>query len=291
MTGFASISGSKDDFSWMWEIKSVNGRSLDIRCRLPQGYEKLDAIARSAIGSSFKRGNFNVNLTVQEKPQVNRFQINRTWLNQLIDITKELQRNSKGFAEPRVDGLLAARGVIELVIEDTGSIGHMGPEKEVVKSLHVALESLTRSRIEEGARIGKVLFDQLSIIINLCDEAANIAALQPATIRENLTNKVEELLETVPAIPDERLAQEAAVLMVKADIREELDRLQAHIESAGSLMEKGGVIGRQLDFLCQEINREVNTLCSKASDIDLSKIGLELKAIIEQYREQVQNIE
>ena len=150
---------------------------------------------------------------------------------------------------------------------------------------------MARNRIEEGTRISKVLFDQLDIIINLCNKAAKIAALQPAVIRKKLNQKVVELLKAVPAIPDERLAQEVAVLMIKADIREELDRLQAHIESAGSLMKKGGVIGRQLDFLCQEFNREVNTLCSKASDIELSNMGLELKTIIEQYREQVQNIE
>jgi len=291
MTGFATSSGSKDGFSWVWEVKSVNGRGLEIRCRLPQGHEKLDIKIRSAIGSSFKRGNFNVNLTVQEKSQANQFQINRTWLNQLVDTTKELQRNLKGFAEPRLDGLLAARGVIEIVIEDTREAGHKGVEKEVIKSLHVALDSLARNRIEEGTRISKVLFDQLDIIINLCNKAAKIAALQPAVIRKKLNQKVVELLKAVPAIPDERLAQEVAVLMIKADIREELDRLQAHIESAGSLMKKGGVIGRQLDFLCQEFNREVNTLCSKASDIELSNMGLELKTIIEQYREQVQNIE
>ena len=150
---------------------------------------------------------------------------------------------------------------------------------------------MQQNRVEEGVRIGDVLFEQLNAIINLCKQAEKIAALQPENIREKLNQQVAELLEAVPSLPEERLAQEAAVLMTKADVREELDRLQAHIEAAKDLMEEGGVIGRRLDFLCQEFNREANTLCSKAADVELSKIGLELKAVIEQYREQVQNIE
>ncbi len=164
-------------------------------------------------------------------------------------------------------------------------------KKEILGGLKEVLSSLAQNRAEEGARIGDVLFEQLNAIIGLCQQAENIAALQPENIREKLNQQVAELLDAIPSLPEERLAQEAAVLMTKADVREELDRLQAHIEAARDLMEEGGVIGRRLDFLCQEFNREANTLCSKAADVELSKIGLELKAVIEQYREQVQNIE
>ena len=291
MTGFATSLGSMNGFSWTWEVKSVNGKGMDLKCRLPQGYEILETTARLAMGKAFKRGNFNLNLTIQETPDQNKYKINRTLLNQLIETTKELQTNLKGFENPSLDGLFAVRGVIEPVLKDEDSTDHMSREKEILKSLEAVLASLVQNRIEEGARIGAVLFGQLKRINDLCEQAEKTAALQPANIKKRLNHNIEELLKAVPRLPEERLAQEAAIYMIKADVREELDRLKAHVESAKALMEKGGIIGRKLDFLCQEFNREVNTLCSKASDLSLSKVGLELKAVIEQYREQVQNIE
>ncbi len=291
MTGFGSSNGIMSDCSWTWEVKSVNGKGLDIRCRLPQGYEKLDPLARLAGGKVFKRGNLNLNLTIQEKPHQNQYKINRTLLNQLIETAEELQSNLKGFEKPRLDGIFAVRGVIEPLSENEYSSDYPILEKEILLSLDSALSALFQSRIEEGRRIAMVLFNQLKKIDKLCEQAEKIVALQPANIRKRLNHQIEELLEALPRLPDERLAQEAAIFMIKADVREELDRLKSHVESAKVLMEEGGIIGRKLDFLCQEFNREVNTLCSKASDISLSKIGLELKAVIEQYREQVQNIE
>jgi uncharacterized protein (TIGR00255 family) len=291
MTGFARSSGSVDGYSWNWEAKSVNGKGLDVRCRLPQGFEEVDVEARTATGKAFKRGNFNLILTVQETSRQSQYQINRALLDRLVETATELQADLTGFDKPSLDGLFAVRGVIEPVTDGEDNTDKAARKKEVLGGLKEVLASLTQNRVEEGIRIGDVLFEQLNAIIDLCKRAEKIAALQPENIREKLNQQVAELLEAVPSLPEERLAQEAAVLMTKADIREELDRLQAHIEAAKDLMEEGGVIGRRLDFLCQEFNREANTLCSKAADVELSKIGLELKAVIEQYREQVQNIE
>ncbi len=291
MTGFATDVGGDKSYNWTWEIKSLNGKALDLRCRFPHGYEKLETIARLAVGKAFKRGNFILNLTIQEVSHQNQYRINHNLLNQLIEKTKELKSSIEGFENPSLDGLFAVRGVIEPVAKNENSKGHLEREKEILSSLDLALDSLVQNRIEEGARISDVLSGQLKRIDGLCQRAERTAVLQPAKIRKRLKKQIGDLLEAEPRIPDGRLFQEAAIFMIKADVREELDRLKAHVESATVLMEKGGVIGRKLDFLCQEFNREVNTLCSKASDIRLSKIGLELKAVIEQFREQVQNIE
>jgi uncharacterized protein (TIGR00255 family) len=212
-------------------------------------------------------------------------------LDQLVETATQIRAESKEFDKPSLDGLLAVRGVIEPVSESEDKANRTARKKEVLGGLKDLLAALEKNRVTEGARIAKALFEQLNAIIKLCGQAEKLAALQPGNIREKLNQQVAELLNAVPNLPEERLAQEAAVLMTKADVREELDRLQAHIDAARALMEEGGVIGRRLDFLCQEFNREANTLCSKATDVELSKIGLELKAVIEQYREQVQNIE
>ena len=291
MTGFGSSEGVLGITSWIWEVKSVNGKGLDIRCRLPQGFEKADAVARLVSGKLFNRGNLSLNLAIQEEKNQNQYKINHSLLNQLVEAATALQSNVEGFEKPRLDGLFAVRGVVELSADFDNSSDNPNLKEKILKSLDAALYSLLQSRIAEGKRISIVLFGQLERINKLCAEAEKIISLQPVNIRKRLNQQIEELLGTFPSLPEERLAQESAILMIKADVREELDRLKAHVESAKILMEKGGVIGRKLDFLCQEFNREVNTLCSKASDISLSKIGLELKVVIEQYREQVQNIE
>ena len=291
MTGFGSSEGVLGITSWTWEVKSVNGKGLDIRCRLPQGFEKADAVASLVSGKLFSRGNLSLNLAIQEEKNQNQYKINHSLLNQLVKAATALQSNAEGFEKPRLDGLFAVRGVVEPTAEIDNNSDNPDLKEKILKSLDAALSSLLQSRLAEGKHISIVLFGQLERINKLCEEAEKIISLQPVNIRKRLNQQIEELLGTFPSLPEERLAQESAILMIKADVREELDRLKAHVESAKILMEKGGVIGRKLDFLCQEFNREVNTLCSKASDISLSKIGLELKVVIEQYREQVQNIE
>ena len=291
MTGFASVDGSMNGINWTWEAKSVNAKGLDLRFRVPHGYEEIEATARVVIGKAFKRGNFNLNLSIQENIVENHYSINHTLLNQLIKIATDLQTKLINFKSPSLDGLLAARGVIEPIPKGKNNLDRLILDKKILKSLDIVLGSLAQSRIDEGNRIGKVLYNQLKRIKKLCKRADKTASLQPDNIRKKLKKQINELIEEKLSFSDERLAQEAAIYLIKADVREELDRLNAHVESAELLMMGGGAIGRKLDFLCQEFNREVNTLCSKSSDIMLSKIGLELKAVIEQYREQVQNIE
>ena len=217
--------------------------------------------------------------------------INRALLRDLVAAVEELAPEAKGFDAPRLDGLLAARGVIEAADDGRRELLSGDAKDMIIKSLTQTLESLQTARGEEGQRIGTVLIDKLSEIATLTDAASKNASLQPAQALEKYRNQLAELLEGGPSLPEERIAQEVAILVTKMDVQEELDRLRAHVEAAGKLLDDGGVIGRQLDFLCQEINREANTLCSKASDVDLTRIGLDLKSAIEQFREQVQNIE
>ena len=193
--------------------------------------------------------------------------------------------------KPRLDGLLAVRGVVEFADETEENAVGESSLGEMKASLDQVLGALARARNEEGERIALVLSEQLAGIATSCDEAESTAAMQPQAIRQRLARQIAELTEDRPELPEERLAQEAALLMTKADVREELDRLAAHLEAARALLAEEGAIGRRLDFLCQEFNREANTLCSKAADMELTRIGLALKAMIEQFREQVQNIE
>ena len=291
MTGFASGEGSERGINWTWEVKSVNGKGLDLRFRIPHGYEKVEATARRTIEKMFKRGNFNLNLSINEPAIENRYTINHSLLNQLIETTTEFQTKLKNFGSPTLDGLLAVRGVIEPISNIESDLDRRNLDGEILKSLDIVLNSLAQSRIAEGTRISKFLFRQLKSISHLCKRAEKEVSQKPAIIQKKLRKQIKDLLELAPNLSEERLAQEATMYLIKSDVREELDRLNAHIDSAEILMMAGGVIGRKLDFLCQEFNREINTVCSKSSDIGLSKIGLELKAIIEQYREQVQNIE
>ena len=291
MTGFARASGGNSKYSWNWEAKSVNGKGLDVRCRLPQGSEELEVETRNRTGKYFKRGNINLSLSVLETEKKTQFQVNRALLDQLVATAKEIAADSDQFGPLSLDGLLSVRGVIETVEDEDDEAAKNERNAAILTDLATLLDGLKAARAEEGERIAQVLNDQLLGVAALCGEAEKMAALQPEALRQKLHDQVAELLAGVPTLPEERLAQEAAVLMTKADVREELDRLMAHLDAARQLMKEGGAIGRRLDFLCQEFNREANTICSKAADVELSRVGLELKATIEQFREQVQNIE
>jgi len=291
MTGFARSSGGTGPYSWTWEAKSVNGKGLDIRCRLPQGLDELDVIARGKAGKTFSRGNVSLHLSIRETGTSSRFQVNRELLDQLVDISTDLAEKTPGWDTPRLDGLLAVKGVIEPLEEEAGDEEVAARNKEIANSLDQVLKELLAARSEEGARITEALTQQIEEIAALKKQAESVAEVQPEAIKDKLSEQVRELLEAHPSLPEERLAQEAALLMTKGDVREELDRLDSHLTAAKSLISEGGVVGRKLDFLCQEFNREANTICSKAQEIELSNIGLELKAVIEQFREQVQNIE
>ena len=291
MTGFARSEGQAEGCSWSWELKSINAKGLDVRCRVPSGYEKLEKAAREETAKSFKRGNVTVNLTINWLKGDAGFRVNPVVFGDLLAVLPDIRKQLPDAAPPSIDGLLALRGVIEPVEEELTDDAREALESEILESFEAALAALSAMRDEEGARLEESLDARLDEIAGLSSEAEKLAALQPDAIRERLKTQVQVLMEDIPALSKERLAQEAALLMTKADIREELDRLKAHEQAARDLMGNGGAVGRKLDFLCQEFNREANTLCSKSQDVTLTRIGLDMKSSIEQFREQVQNIE
>jgi uncharacterized protein (TIGR00255 family) len=292
MTGFARAEGAADGLSWVWELKSVNSRSLDLRLRLPAGFDALEAGLRAALARRVRRGNISATLSVNRlvPPAI---RVNREMLAQIVALAGELAGALSGKIEaapPRLDGLIGLRGVIETVEDEPESVVE-ARRAAVVDGWSVALDRLATARSEEGARLASVLSVQRGELAALVEAAAGCAAAQPAAIRARLETLLGELAGLAPTLPEERVAQELAMLVTRADVREELDRLRAHIAQAGELLERGEAIGRQLDFLCQELNREANTLCSKSASLELTRIGLALKAAIEQFREQVQNLE
>lgn len=291
MTGFARAEGGDDSLRWTWEVKSVNGRNLDIRVRVPSGFEALEPTARAAVPERLKRGNVAVGLVLTRGQQPARARINRELLEQVIVLAEEVRQRLNA-EPPRPEGLLAVRGVVEPAEEE--ELPEAQREARIAKmaaDFTKALASLAQMRHEEGARLATIVGQQLNDIERFCTAAAGSAAAQPASLQARLKQQVELLLGTAPGLPEERLAQELALLITKADVREELDRLGVHIAAARKLLKDGGAVGRKFDFLCQEFNREANTLCSKSADSELTAIGLDLKAAIDQLREQVQNIE
>jgi uncharacterized protein (TIGR00255 family) len=290
MTGFARAGGQMEDVTWQWEVKSVNARGLDIRIRLAPGLEALEVPVRAAVGERFSRGSFNINLSVSRQAPVTRFNLNHALLDQLLDVVKDVQGRLKG-AAVQIDGLLRVRGILEAVEELESDTHKAKREAAMNASFTEALAAVAAARRSEGERLAAVLKSQVAQIAQLAKRAASLGAAQPAAIRDRLKSQMADLLAGASSLSEERLAQEAALLAGKADVREEIDRLNAHVAQAGDLIGAGGAVGRRLDFLSQEFNREANTLCSKAGDIELTRVGLELKAVIEQFREQVQNVE
>ena len=291
MTGFARAQGQTETCTWTWEVKSVNGKGLDVRCRLPYGFDGLEAGARERVGKRFRRGSVGLALNVMRDKSGGSFRLNREMLHQVLSMLPEIEQQLPGTRPPSADGLLALRGIIEPADEDQSEEARQALEQAMLASLDEALDSMAAMRNQEGERLGDVLEAQLDAVAGLCNEAEGLAAMQPGALLERLRTQVAALLEAIPALPEERLVQDAVLLAAKADIREELDRLAAHIAAARALLGEGGVVGRKLDFLCQEFNREANTLCSKSADVELTRVGLALKSLIEQFREQVQNIE
>lgn len=291
MTGFARASGCQGNYSWTWEVRSVNGKGLDVRCRIPSGFDALDLPTRNAINKKFKRGNVSVSLNISHTQEHAGYRVNHDLLKQLVDVMKMVEKDIPGVSAPTVDGLMGLRGVIEAVEEEESEEERENAHAIILSNLDEALNDLMENRSQEGMRMETVLRGHVDEIENLCDKAEDCAAAQPEAIRARLVRQLKDVMEDLPDLNEERISQEAAVLMTKADVREELDRLRAHIEGARELLDQGSPCGRKLDFLCQEFNREANTLCSKAQDVDLTRIGLDFKAVIDQFREQVQNIE
>jgi uncharacterized protein (TIGR00255 family) len=291
MTGFARAAASDERFAWTWEARSVNGRSLDVRCRVPQGFDQLESAARAAAGKRFNRGNINLTLAVERKAGTTRVVVNREVLDQVLALVKDLEGRTNA-APARLDGLLAVRGVIDTVDEaDEPEDVRAARDGAMLKTLDTALAQLQSVRETEGRALGAALTAHIDEIEDITRDAGRHAATQPAAMKARLEAQLAELLGSQPALPPERLAQEAALLATRGDVREELDRLAAHIAAARALLGDKGAIGRRLEFLSQEFNREANTLCSKSADIALTQSGLALKAAIDRLREQSANIE
>jgi len=290
MTGFARTDGVHGETSWFWEARSVNGRSLDLRLRLPSGLERLEAGARSLCQEKLARGNLTVNLGVKRETGQMEIGLNETALAQALAVAQRAQ-GLTDLKPARLDTLLAMRGVVETAEpeeseEQQAALGHA-----LLAGLAAALDQLVVARAAEGERLQLVIENQLAAIDALVAQTATAMARQPELLAERLREQIARLSEAGATLEPERLHQEALLLAAKADIQEELDRLRAHVAAANELIASGQPAGRKLEFLAQEFNREANTICSKASDIAISRSGIELKTVIDQLREQVQNIE
>lgn len=294
MTGYARAQGADDRRRWVWEARSVNGRNLEIRCRVPQGFDRLENTARTAAGAHLKRGNVSLGLTVTSERQTKPLRINRALLAELGTLVDEVRR-STGAAAPAADGLLRVRGVIEEEEDTAESEEALAVlDKAIVATLGEAVKALVAARAGEGKALAGVIAGHIAEIEALCRRAGERAQIQIGTVRSRFESQLAELLGRVPQLSEERFAQEVALLVGKADVREELDRLAAHVAQARGLLAEARAdnpVGRKFDFLCQEFNREANTLCSKSSDIELTRIGIDLKGAVERMREQVQNVE
>lgn len=290
MTGFADASSSREGLRWRWEAKSVNGRSLDLRLRTPPGFDGLEPPARKLAGERFLRGAFQISLTVEHEAGARGLVVDATALASAVRIARQVEAET-GLQAARVDGLLALKGVI---VADEGEtldeVQRAARDAAILESLGLAFDKLVKARLTEGAKLAALMTAQVDEIAALTAEASALAAAQPAALKARLEAQLAELLGSAQVAP-ERLAQEVALLATKADVREELDRLTAHVQDARALIKEGKGVGRKLDFLAQEFNREANTLCSKSSDIALTRVGLKLKAVIDQFREQSQNVE
>lgn len=290
MTGFARHGVHHGSSRITWEVKSVNGKGLDARLRLPPGFESVEQGARALISARFKRGNFQATLGVEEDAQALKPVVNEAFLAEVLAIAEKL-RAKHDLAPSTAEGILQLRGVLDLPQGDTDTESRVARDAAVLDAFDAALESLEVSRTAEGEALASVLERHIASIEMLTREARNDPARSVEAIRARLGAQVALLMDASAGLDESRLHMEAAFLAAKADIQEELDRLDTHVAQARALIEEGAAVGRRLDFLSQEFNREANTLCSKSNAASISAIGLQLKAVVDQFREQVQNLE
>jgi uncharacterized protein (TIGR00255 family) len=290
MTGFARADGVHGDTTWHWEARSVNGRTLDLRLRLPSGFDALEIRARGLAQEKLARGNCTISLWVKRESGQMEIRLNEAALRQAQAVA-ERAKDVTGLESPRLDTLLGMRGVVETVEGEESEEAQAALHHALIASLSAALDALVSARASEGERLQSVIEKQLAAISSLIERAAAASARQPQAILARLGEQVARLTEPGSNLDPDRLHQEALLLAAKADIQEEIDRLRAHVAAANELIESDQPVGRKFEFLAQEFNREANTICSKASDIEISRTGLELKTVIDQLREQVQNIE
>ena len=290
MTGFGRSEGRNGHLHWNWEAKSVNGRSLDVRIRVASGYDRLEIPAKKSVASILSRGSVSLILTIKVEREETKLKINQKLIEQVLELQEELEGRVSPEL-PRIETLLNVKGAIEISESEDDDANIAGIDAEILCSLKEALCDLRRSRSEEGNRLETIIKGQLSSLERLRLKANVSDGARVERIRDRISAQLAELLETPSALPDERLAQEVAILAIKADIREEIDRIAAHCEAMRELLGQSEPVGRRLDFLCQELNREANTLCSKSTTEELTKIGLAAKSAIDQIREQAQNVE
>ncbi|MGB7256826.1 MAG: YicC/YloC family endoribonuclease [Pseudolabrys sp.] len=290
MTGFARRHGVVGAYAWAWELKSVNAKGLDLRLRLPTGWDAIEAPVRARGTAKLARGTVYANLTAERKGVTSTVKINEPVLAAVVATVNDLAKRVQA-APPTLDGILSLKGVIEVTEESEGEEDRRAAEEAIAAGFDTALGELLAMRQEEGAALGRVLAARLDEIAKLSARAEAAPGRKPEAIKARLAEQVTTLLAASQRFDSDRLHQEAILLAAKADIREELDRLAAHVAQARRLLADGGAVGRRLDFLAQELNRESNTLTAKANDVELTNIGLELKSVVEQFREQVQNIE
>ena len=288
MTGFARMAGSGGAIGWTWEARSVNHRGLDVRVRVPPRFDALEPKIRELLGKQVTRGSITVSLDIKRQAAAGGLTVNREMLERVLELQRALgPRVDQG--PPRIEALLAIRGILEAGEGEEPAAPDPETEAALLATLAQAVDGLVAMRASEGRRLAGLLGTQIDAIENLTREALALASLQPAQIAERLQRQVAQLVGE--SLPPERLAQEVALLATRSDATEELDRLLAHVAAARELVAGGGPIGRRLDFLSQEFNREANTLTAKSGDIAVTRIGLALKGVIDQFREQVQNIE
>ena len=290
MTGFTRASGTLEGYHWTWEIKTVNGKGLDLRLRLPNGFDELDRPVRALISKRLARGSCYITLTVQTDGVGQSLRVNQDVLDAVLDAMKQVG-DQLDVAKPSLDGILTIKGVMEPVEQEESEEARAALIKALLESCEAAVSDLDVSRRKEGAMLDEITRQRIDEIEALTKQAEECPARSADAIREKLRQSIERILESEKGFDEDRLYQEAVLLAGKADIREELDRLYAHCAAARALLEEGKPVGRKLDFLAQEFNREANTLCSKSNDTSLTAIGLDLKATIEQLREQTQKVE
>ncbi len=290
MTGFGRSEGSDPEGSWSWELRSVNARGLEPRWRLPPGLDGMEPLLREALGRRLRRGSVQATLGVRSLASIAPM-VNEAALEQMLQTITRVAARVPGALPPRIEAVLALPGVIGGARSSDGESFSERLVAALRAGFDLAMERLVVARQAEGGRLGEVLRGLLDQVGQLRGKAEAEAALQPSLQRDRMMASVNALLEAVPGLPEERIAQEVALLAVRSDVREELDRLGSHVEAARALLSADGAVGRQLDFLVQEFLRETNTICSKSATRELTAIGLQLKGLVEQIREQVQNLE
>jgi uncharacterized protein (TIGR00255 family) len=290
MTGFARGHGLAAEYAWAWEIKSVNAKGLDMRLRLPPGWDAVEPLVRTKAAAALSRGTVYANLAIERQGRPPIVRINEEVLAEVLEAMKALAGRVEAHP-PRLDGILAIKGVVEVIDAEEGEEERRAAETAVAAGFALVLERLAEARRREGEALARVLSARLEEIAALTRRAEAAAARRPDAVKERISEQVATLLDASDRFDPDRLHQEAVLIAARADVREELDRLAAHVEQAQAMVREGEPVGRRLDFLSQELNRESNTLCAKANDLELTRIGLELKGLVEQFREQVQNLE